>query len=252
MYRPEDLPGGRRPYHGRNELIASNDMAILHARTVDGAADVIQWKEDPETEELLDPQRLFWRQTLDVTLKPAQLSTLPTHCVDKAPWNPDEPLIQCASCRSWLHASCLEQDVLEKLYEEHKLAFPKKLQGKKGAKKAQPDSSFEVQVVVREDGQTRMNITDKRDGPTLNKVTTKHVYCLFCKSDVDRGNAASKVPTSGGIHVNSTLPTPATPSNQPDDENSDNDLDGPTATNSSPVLTGGLQGEPLGRDLPKP
>jgi hypothetical protein len=74
LYRPEDLPGGRKPYHGLNELIASNDMAIIDATTVDGRANVIHWQEQKDEGEVLNPLQLFWRQTLDVTKKQPVLS----------------------------------------------------------------------------------------------------------------------------------------------------------------------------------
>lgn len=65
MYRPEDLPGGRRPYHGQNELIASNEMQILDATSVEGKANVKQWVEQDDKNETLDADQLFWRQTLE-------------------------------------------------------------------------------------------------------------------------------------------------------------------------------------------
>jgi hypothetical protein len=70
LYRPEDLPGGRQSYHGANELIASNDMDIIDAMTVNGGAKVVHWQEQKDKTEILNPEQLFWRQTLDVA-KPA-------------------------------------------------------------------------------------------------------------------------------------------------------------------------------------
>lgn len=64
MYRPEDLPGGRRSYHGRNEIIASNTMQIIDALTVNGKADVRHWTED-DNGEVLDADQIFWRQTFN-------------------------------------------------------------------------------------------------------------------------------------------------------------------------------------------
>lgn len=64
MYRPEDIPGGRRPYHGRNEVIASNTMQVIDALTVNGKASVRYWTED-DNNEVLDGDQLFWRQTFN-------------------------------------------------------------------------------------------------------------------------------------------------------------------------------------------
>lgn len=77
MYRPEDLPGGRRPYHGQNEVIASNDMQIIDATCVEAKASVRRWQEQDDKNELLDGDELFWRQTLDI-LKNKRLSVSPS------------------------------------------------------------------------------------------------------------------------------------------------------------------------------
>lgn len=74
MYRPEDLPEGRQPYHGTNELIASNDMAIVEAQTIESEANVTHWDDDADPTE-----ELFWRQTLDVSDGQRTLSACSLH-----------------------------------------------------------------------------------------------------------------------------------------------------------------------------
>lgn len=69
MYRPEDLPNGRQPYHGESELIASNHMAIIDALSVQDTANVIHWDDDPNKSNWPMKDQLFWRQTLDVEKK---------------------------------------------------------------------------------------------------------------------------------------------------------------------------------------
>jgi len=73
MYRPEDLPKGRQPYHGENELIASNEMAIIEAQTIQSHANVEYWDEKVETGAPPNVD-LYWRQTLDVSKAPPKLS----------------------------------------------------------------------------------------------------------------------------------------------------------------------------------
>lgn len=84
LYWPEDLPGGRQLHHGENELIASNDMALVDALTVVDSADVMHWEEDPENTDWPLRDQLFWRQTLD-TEKPKaqQLSVSPTNSLPR-------------------------------------------------------------------------------------------------------------------------------------------------------------------------
>ncbi|KAJ9653768.1 hypothetical protein H2201_009103, partial [Coniosporium apollinis] len=125
LYWPEELPdGGRRPYHGCNELIASNDMQVINATTVDGKADVRQWIEDDEAEEVLDAEQLFWRQTWDARSR--MLSAPREHCVCRKPFNPDKLLIACSnqSCRIWMHAECIAADAVRGAHKANGLPPP--------------------------------------------------------------------------------------------------------------------------------
>ncbi|KAF3360274.1 hypothetical protein VdG1_01234 [Verticillium dahliae VDG1] len=75
MYWPEELPvqtkddgkfvarAGRQPYHGVNELIASNHMDVINVVSVTAEAKVKQWFEEND-DEIQDG--LYWRQALDV------------------------------------------------------------------------------------------------------------------------------------------------------------------------------------------
>jgi hypothetical protein len=71
MYWPDDLPmlkdctvteTGRRNYHGKYELIASNHMEILNVCSFAGLASVTAWKENDDDEAQTG---LYWRQTFD-------------------------------------------------------------------------------------------------------------------------------------------------------------------------------------------
>ncbi|KAF5707238.1 hypothetical protein FMUND_11211 [Fusarium mundagurra] len=72
MYWPDELPPGtidrkktvqgRQPYHGTNELIASNHMDIINVVSVTAPAIVNQWIESDD-EEIQDA--LYWRQAYD-------------------------------------------------------------------------------------------------------------------------------------------------------------------------------------------
>jgi hypothetical protein len=71
MYWPHDLPNlkdcaataaGRRNYHGKYELIASNHMEILNVCTFAGLASVSLWQENDDDVALTG---LYWRQTFD-------------------------------------------------------------------------------------------------------------------------------------------------------------------------------------------
>ncbi|KAH6984197.1 hypothetical protein BKA56DRAFT_630709 [Ilyonectria sp. MPI-CAGE-AT-0026] len=121
MYLPDELPvgticgkkkiQGRQPYHGCNELIASNHN---DNKIIDG---------------------LYWRQTfncLNSRLSPADLI-----CKCETPINPDRTLIGCTNttCGKWIHEECLYHDVLMRVYERLGIEKPqqsKPITGKEG------------------------------------------------------------------------------------------------------------------------
>lgn len=79
MYSPDELPrlrdqgvtaSGRRSYHGKDELVASNAMEVLDVSTFGGKANVVQWMEEDEESGLAG---FYWRQTYDFR-KGGQLS----------------------------------------------------------------------------------------------------------------------------------------------------------------------------------
>ncbi|KAI5466651.1 hypothetical protein BGZ63DRAFT_344797 [Mariannaea sp. PMI_226] len=124
MYWPDELPPGtmdgkkqiqgRQPYHGQNELIASNHMDVINVVSVTMPATVNQWIES-EDEEIQDA--LYWRQALDY--RTSQLSSVDLTCKCETPANPDKTLIGCTNsdCGKWMHNECLSHDVLMRVYE---------------------------------------------------------------------------------------------------------------------------------------
>ena len=48
LNRPEDLDSGRKAYHGKNELIPTNQMDIIDAMAVNGSVDVALWDENDD------------------------------------------------------------------------------------------------------------------------------------------------------------------------------------------------------------
>jgi len=116
MYRPEDavdLGGeGRKPWHGANELIASNHMQLVEAVNCNGKVNVKEWKVG-ETAPFTSKD-FVWRQTLDILAPPKQrFSKLDTYCVCAQPADLSAGLsgsmVQCTNtaCAGWLHTACL-------------------------------------------------------------------------------------------------------------------------------------------------
>ncbi|KAH9999573.1 hypothetical protein F4779DRAFT_635976 [Xylariaceae sp. FL0662B] len=124
MYWPDELPPGtqdgkrfvqgRQPYHGANELIASNHMDVINVVSVTAAATVNLWDETNEDE--VQPA-LYWRQAFDV--RSMELSSAEPRCKCNRPENPDKKLIGCTNedCRKWLHDDCLIHEALLNTYK---------------------------------------------------------------------------------------------------------------------------------------
>lgn len=67
LNRPEDLDSGRKDYHGKNELVPTNQMDIIDAMAVNGALQVKKWDElaDDDEASMPEEEQYFWRQTFD-------------------------------------------------------------------------------------------------------------------------------------------------------------------------------------------
>ncbi|KAK4227485.1 hypothetical protein QBC38DRAFT_364020 [Podospora fimiseda] len=125
MYWPDELPQGthdgkrqiqsRQPYHGMNELIASNHMDIINVVSVTSQATVKQWYEENDEE---IQNALYWRQAFD--LRTYELSTVDLVCSCNTPANPDKKLLGCTdeACKKWMHEQCVLDDILGMTYNQ--------------------------------------------------------------------------------------------------------------------------------------
>lgn len=75
MYRPDDLPNGRQPYHGENELIASNHMDVIEAQAIQSKANLEHWDEEADQDGPPNAD-LYWRQTYDVSTRRLSVCSL--------------------------------------------------------------------------------------------------------------------------------------------------------------------------------
>ncbi|KAI1811793.1 hypothetical protein GGS20DRAFT_75552 [Poronia punctata] len=199
MYWPDELPAGtmegkkhiqgRQPYHGQNELIASNHMDVINVVSVTAPAVVNQWDETNEDEV---QQALYWRQAFDV--RHMELSSAQPRCKCNRPENPDKRLINCTNpeCMKWLHDDCLVHEALMKTYARLGTDKPHepirvKTEDEHGQRPLSPSESGAAQTtqqsidVKREDQNTIMLAdgegaglsanTDDGTGPTVGKGT---------------------------------------------------------------------------------
>ena len=114
LNRPEDLGTGRKPYHGKNELIPTNEMDVIDAMAVNGSLEIFHWDEKDEDIALMNDEQYFWRYSYDFA-NTKTFSELRKMCIDSAPQNPDEVILQCGSaeCRKWQHVKCITETAVQ-------------------------------------------------------------------------------------------------------------------------------------------
>ncbi|KAI1461716.1 hypothetical protein F4805DRAFT_242369 [Annulohypoxylon moriforme] len=198
MYWPDELPPGtqdgkkliqgRQPYHGTNELIASNHMDVINVVSVTAAATVNQWDETNEDD--VQPA-LYWRQAFDV--RSMELSSAELRCKCNQPENPDKRLFGCSNddCRKWLHDDCLIHDALLRTYKRlgrdkpHKPSPIKEEDGEGTKRPLSPSETGAAQTaeqsidVKPEEKQQMMDIDDK-------KVKTETLTVSVANSETKR------------------------------------------------------------------
>jgi hypothetical protein len=78
-YSPDqvDRSGGKRTYHGNNEVVASNYLEVLDVLSFAGKADVQYWDEDVDGDQI--KSLLYWRQTYSQQTQALSVSVLSLH-----------------------------------------------------------------------------------------------------------------------------------------------------------------------------
>ncbi|ORY66187.1 uncharacterized protein BCR38DRAFT_338987 [Pseudomassariella vexata] len=188
MYWPDELPPGtqdgrrmvqgRQPYHGVNELIASNHMDIINVVSVTAAATVNQWDEQNEDE---IQSALYWRQAIDV--RTMELSSVELRCKCNRPENPDKILVGCTNdyCKKWLHDDCLVHGALLDTYKRlgadkpHKPSVVKEEEGDGPKRPLSPSESGAGQTTqqsidVKPEEQGTIKLADVENNPTALDV----------------------------------------------------------------------------------
>ncbi|SCV61216.1 uncharacterized protein FFFS_15785 [Fusarium fujikuroi] len=197
MYWPDELPPGarigrkvvqgRQPYHGANELIASNCMDVINAASVTGPAIVEQLIES-NNEEV--QRALYWRQAYDWCT--SELWPVRRWCKCQFHANPDEIFIGCTNsgCMEWMHLKCMVHDILMTVYKKRVILGPRPegvthTPSKKGRKKkaAGPkpyEGLFEADLKTQCSPPV-WEIRDlRKNGGADDGKSTEAVRCLLC------------------------------------------------------------------------
>ncbi|EXK77361.1 hypothetical protein FOQG_17920 [Fusarium oxysporum f. sp. raphani 54005] len=178
MYWPDELPAktvdgkkevqGRQPYHGVNELIASNHMDIINVVSVTGLATVHQWI---ECDVKKIPKGLYWRQAFDC--RNLQLSSVELICECQEPANPDKIVLECTNpkCGKSLHEECIAHKILIQVHERlgiDKANVSERLAGKE----QEPEVTHPLSPANTEEKETQPMI-DVRSGETNDDLCFK-------------------------------------------------------------------------------
>eukprot|EP00045_Choanoeca_perplexa_P009723 m.94862 g.94862 ORF g.94862 m.94862 type:complete len:204 (-) comp15006_c0_seq1:1453-2064(-) len=115
FYRPEELPCGRKPYHGRDEVITSDHRDTVKVETINSKAVVhtIEAYEQRDSTPLhnagyIIPEffsRSFYHYKEQHLKEPTD-----KYCTCRQPHNPDKLMICCDECESWFHPKCVRMD----------------------------------------------------------------------------------------------------------------------------------------------
>lgn len=203
---PRELPNGAAKYHAENELVPSNEMAIVDAATVQGGFKISYWDETNDEAPLPDPDEYFWRQTFDKHTR--QLSKLREMCECGDPHNPSELIINCGACKKWLHARCiiddakrratndLTQDSTSKASKKRRDSAkigtadgkghsPNPGKGKSGADQEEANEEpIEVEMPIPKEGE-RPKLLIRKSGSKTGEAREEEIHCLLCKTLVD-------------------------------------------------------------------
>ncbi|KAL8670726.1 MAG: hypothetical protein Q9168_004753 [Polycauliona sp. 1 TL-2023] len=189
LYMPDHLPSGRQPYHGKDELIATNHMEIVDASRVIKPITVV----DLRRREGSGPTpEMYWRQTFHVLTE--EVSPPQSHCICANPVCPDDTLVRCTNpqCALTLHGKCIEDAKLAKLHLQQQQPQSVQIQPRSGLNDRKADTTqqkgtadvYEVQLIIsqrpKHHGQTRLRCRDLLE----NRFWELDVKCLGCGSTI--------------------------------------------------------------------
>ncbi|KFY27453.1 hypothetical protein V491_00906 [Pseudogymnoascus sp. VKM F-3775] len=179
MYRPDELPrarmgteaptSGRRWYHGKHELVASNHLDIVDVNSMAGHATVAQWFEDDDDN---THHGFYWRQTFNIISR--SLSSIRKYCICDDYYNPDLILLACPNknCRLWMHEECIAKNSKATTYNDLP-ARSEDIIRRKGQPTWRPHDHF-----TRKKSGSNVGTTDS----TKKTPMTENLYCLKCST----------------------------------------------------------------------
>ncbi|KAJ7534674.1 hypothetical protein O6H91_13G104900 [Diphasiastrum complanatum] len=105
-YRPEESLGGRRQFHGAKELFLSDHYDIQSADTMEGKCTVHTFKNYTKLESV-GADDYFCRFEYKAATGGFTPDRVAVYCKCEMPYNPDDLMVQCESCKDWFHPTCM-------------------------------------------------------------------------------------------------------------------------------------------------
>lgn len=108
FYRPEETKGGRKKFHGRNEVFESDHYDYVPYDTIEDKCQIHSLNEYMALGEVEDTDFFtrFKYKTSEQVLTPAK-NRMRGSCVCRLPHNPDLVMVQCVGCMDWFHPECV-------------------------------------------------------------------------------------------------------------------------------------------------
>ncbi|KAE9590600.1 hypothetical protein Lal_00023290 [Lupinus albus] len=117
-YRPEDSIGGRRQFHGTNELFLSDHYDVQSAHTIEGKC-VVHPFDDYIKLAKVGSEDYFCRFEYMAATGTFTPDSVAVYCKCEMPYNPDAFMMQCERCQDWYHLACIGMTAEEANKLEH-------------------------------------------------------------------------------------------------------------------------------------
>eukprot|EP00850_Spirogloea_muscicola_P023042 SM000324S12599 [mRNA] locus=s324:81984:86931:- [translate_table: standard] len=106
-YRPEESAGGRRQFHGAQELFLSDHHDVCTGDSIESLCTVHTFRNYTKLKSV-GPTDFFCRFEYKASSGTFSPNRVAVYCLCEMPYNPDDLMMQCENCKDWFHPQCLE------------------------------------------------------------------------------------------------------------------------------------------------
>lgn len=173
-YRPEESLGGRRNFHGEKEVFLSDHFDICSVDAIIGPCTVHSFKNYVKLDSV-EAEDFFCRfeyRASTGTFKPDYVAV---YCICEMPYNPDDLMVQCDSCKDWFHPKCINisADVAKEL--NGYICAPCKKEGKPDTDEGQGDGEIEEDKEQIRRESASGGTTPAKDASKVERKPTKRL-----------------------------------------------------------------------------